>query len=142
MLAARRMRALALIVLATVSTHPRAAAQAADSASAAAAGTRDGSAAGRSASMAGTRWKSAAATFFLTPFVGGVAVLMDSGHDPGDVPALVPPPPAPLVPSAPYVNAYHSAYRDEYLPRRRRTMRTTMIVTSVLFIGVAAAFSG
>jgi len=142
MRATRRMRTLALVALVIVSTHPRAAAQSADSVSAAAAGARDGSAAGRSASMAGTRWKSAAATFFLTPFVGGIAVLVDSGKDPGSVPELVPAPPAPLVPSTPYVNAYRNAYRDEYLPRRRRSMRTTMIVTSVLFVGAVAALSG
>jgi len=105
-------------------------------------GEREGTAAGRSASMSGPRWGSAAATFFLTPFIGGVAVLARANKDPGDVPSVVPPPPAPLVSSAQYERAYRDAYRAEYVPRRRHTMRTTMIVTSVLFIGAAAAFSG
>jgi len=128
-----------LITLSLASTS--AAAQRADSASAAV-GEREGTAAGRSASMSGPRWGSAAATFFLTPFIGGVAVLSRKNKDPGDVPSVVPPPPAPLVSSAQYERAYRDAYRAEYVPRRRHTMRTTMIVTSVLFIGAAAAFSG
>ena len=119
-----------------------ASAQTADSTSAIAAGQHDGAAAGRSASMSGVRWGSAAATFFGTPFIGGVIVLARSGGDPGGVPSLVPAPPTPVVSTSLYAQAYRDAYRAEYLPRRRHTMHTTMIVTSVVFIGAAAAFSG
>jgi len=119
-----------------------AAAQSADSVSASAAGERDGAAAGRSASMSGVRWGSAAATFFGTPFIGGVIVLARSGSDPSGVPNLVPAPPTPVSSNAEYARAYRDAYRAEYLPRRRHTMRSTMIVTSVVFIAVAAGFSG
>ncbi|MFL5617998.1 MAG: hypothetical protein ACJ79A_06320 [Gemmatimonadaceae bacterium] len=130
-----------IVPLAVVLTGAAAAAQSADSA-AAAVGRLEGSAAGRSASMSGVRWRSAAATFFLTPFIGGVAVLARSGRDPDDAPSLVPPPPARLVSTAPYERAYRETYRAEYLPRRRHTMRSTMIVTTVVFIAAAAAFSG
>ena len=110
--------------------------------------------------MSGVRWGSAAATFFLTPFIGGIVVLVRSGSDPDDVPDnsnpyfaevarsiedvpdLVPPPPTPVVSTTLYERAYRDAYRAEYLPRRRRTMRSTMLVTSVIFIATAAAFSG
>ena len=92
--------------------------------------------------MSGVRWGSAAATFFLTPFIGGVVVLVRSGSDPDDVPDLVPLPPTPVVSTTLYERAYRDAYRAEYLPRRRRTMRSTMLVTSVIFIATAAAFSG
>lgn|SRR5690242_2895309 len=117
-------------------------AQGADSASATAAGERDGTAAGRSASMSGVRWGSAAATFFGTPFVGGVIVLARSGSDPTGVPGLVPAPRTPVGSTADYARAYRDAYRAEYLPRRRHTMRSTMVVTSVVFVGLLAAFSG
>jgi hypothetical protein len=138
----RRRRFLLLIPLAIILGSTSAFAQAADSTNAAAIGARDGSAAGRSASTSGARWGSAAATFFLTPFIGGVGVLVQSGKSPDGVPSFVPPPPAPLVSSTAYVQAYRDAYRAEYLPRRRHTMRSTMIVTSVVFIAAAAAFSG
>ena len=118
------------------------AAQSADSATAAAVGHREGSAAGRSASMSGVRWGSAAATFLATPFIGGVVVLARSGSEPDDVPGLVPPPPAPVASTALYERAYREAYRAEYLPRRRHTMRSTMVVTSVVFVGLLAALSG
>ena len=117
-------------------------AQVADSASAAVAGERDGTAAGRSASMSGVRWGSAAATFFGTPFVGGVIVLSRSGRDPSGVPGLVPAPRMPVASNADYARAYRDAYRAEYLPRRRHTMRSTMVVTSVVFVGLLAALSG
>ena len=55
---------------------------------------------------------------------------------------LSPPPPAPLASSPTYVRAYRDTYRDQYLPRRRHTMRSTMIVTSVVFFAAAAAFGG
>ncbi|PYP76137.1 MAG: hypothetical protein DMD35_19605 [Gemmatimonadetes bacterium] len=138
-----RRRRLAFIVafLGSIASAT-AGAQSADSTTAATAGEREGSAAGRSASLSGVRWSSAAATFFLTPFIGGAAVIVRSGQDPDGVPTLIPPPPAPLASSASYERAYRDAYRAEYLPRRRHTMRSTMIVTSVLFIAAAAAFSG
>ena len=140
-MAHRIVRATLLAVAVSLAAATLLLAQSADSASAAV-GEREGAAAGRSASVSGVRWSSAAATFFLTPFVGGVAGLARSSNDPGGVPSVIPPPPAPLVSTAPYERAYRDAYRAEYLPRRRHTMRTTMIVTSVVFIGVAAAFSG
>jgi hypothetical protein len=117
-------------------------AQSADSVSAAAIGAREGTAAGHSASMSGVRWGSAAATFFLTPILGGAVVLARSGSDPGDVPSLVPPPPTPVASTSLYERAYRDAYRAEYLPRRRHTMRSAMIVTSVLFVGAVAAIGG
>ena len=117
-------------------------AQSADSASAAAIGAREGSAAGRSASMSGVRWGSAAATFFLTPILGGAVVLVRSGSDPGDVPSLVPPPPTPVASTSLYERAYRDACRAEYVPRRRHAMRSAMIVTSVLFVGAVAAIGG
>jgi hypothetical protein len=117
-------------------------AQSADSATSAVVGQREGSAAGRTASMSGVRWGSAAATFFGTPLIGGVVVLARSGSDPGDVPSVVPPPPSPVVSLTRYESAYRDAYRAEYLPRRRHTMRSTMVVTSVVFVGLLAALSG
>ena len=57
-------------------------------------------------------------------------MLVDSGRDPGDVPSLIPPPPAPLVSSAPYVNAYREAYRAEYLPRVTLGARAGYVATS------------
>ena len=55
---------------------------------------------------------------------------------------LSPPPPAPLASSPTYVRAYRDTYRDQYLPRRRHTMRSTMMVTNVLFLGAVAALGG
>jgi hypothetical protein len=117
-------------------------AQSADSANAVVIGAREGSAAGRAASMSGVRWGSAAATFFLTPIIGGVVVLARSGSEPSDVPRLVPPPPTPVAATSLYERAYRDAFRAEYLPRRRHTMRSAMIVTSVVFVGAVAALGG
>ena len=138
----RRSRLVFVVPVAIMLGTARAGAQSADSANVAAVGAREGAAAGRAASMSGVRWGSAAATFFGTPMIGGVVVLARSGSDPGDVPSLVPPPPALVASTAAYERAYRDAYRAEYLPRRRHTMRSTMIVTSVLFVALAAAFSG
>ena len=135
-------RFILLVPLAVAFGSAAAAAQSADSTTAAAVGEREGSAAGRSAGMSSARWGSAAATFFLTPFIGGVAVLVRSNGDPGDVPSLVPPPPAPVASMPQYERAYRDAYRAEYLPRRRHTMRSTMLVTSVVFLAAVAGFSG
>jgi len=135
-------RLVFLVPLAIALGSAPAIAQSADSASAAAIGARDGSAAGRSASMSGVRWGSAAATFFLTPIIGGAVVLARSGSDPGNAPSVVPPPPTPVASTSLYDRAYRDAYRAEYLPRRRHTMRSTMIVTSVLFLGAVAALGG
>jgi hypothetical protein len=138
----RRVSPSLVLVLSIGLANHTAAAQGTDSTAAATAGARDGSAAGRSASMSSVRWGSAAATFFLTPVLGGVAVLVRSGNDPDGAPSVVPPPPGPIVSSAAYDRAYRDAYRDQYLPRRRHTMRSTMIVTSAVFFAAAAAFSG
>ena len=135
-------RLVVLVPFAIALGGATATAQIADSAHAAAVGQREGTAAGRTASMSGVRWGSAAATFFLTPFIGGVVVLVRSGSDPDNVPGLVPPPPTPVVSTTLYEHAYRDAYRAEYLSRRRHTMRSTMVVTSVLFVGLMAAFSG
>ena len=135
-----RVITLAPLVIALGSAA--AAAQSADSTSAIAAGQRDGTAAGRSASLSHVRWGSAAATFFGTPIIGGVVVLARSGNDPIGVPGLVPAPATPVASNEEYARAYRDAYRAEYLPRRRHAMRSTMILTSVLFIAAAAAFSG
>jgi hypothetical protein len=135
-------RLISVVMLAITLAGAEGAAQSADSATAAAVGHREGSAAGRSASMSGVRWGSAAATFFGTPFVGGVIVLARSGSDPTGVPGLVPAPRTPVGSTADYARAYRDAYRAEYLPRRRHTMRSTMVVTSVVFVGLLAAFSG
>jgi len=138
-----RLDGLVLFVpLAIVLGSAPAIAQSADSANAAATGTRDGTAAGRSASMSGVRWGSAAATFFLTPIIGGVVVLARSGSEPSDVPKVIPPPPAPVSATSLYERAYRDAYRAEFLPRRRHTMRSAMIVTSVVFVGAVAALGG
>lgn len=138
----RISRVIALVPLVIALGSAAAAAQSADSMSAVAAGARDGTAAGRSASMSSVRWGSAAATFFGTPFIGGVVVLARSGSDPAGVPGLVPAPPTPVVSNEEYARAYRDAYRAEYLPRRRHTMRSTMIVTSVVFIAAVVGFSG
>lgn len=137
----RAFRLLPALVLVLALPGTEAAAQTADSATAAV-GEREGAAAGHGESVAGARWSSAAATFFLTPFLGGVAVLAQSGRDPENAPSFVPPPPAPLVSSPSYERAYREAYRQEYLARRRHAMRSSMIVTSVLFFAAAAALSG
>lgn len=142
MTTARRLALAAAMVVGIVARVAPLAAQTADSATAAAVGERAGAADGRSASTSRARWGSAAATFFGTPFIGGTAVLVSSGKDPADVPSLVPPPPSAVASTAVYERSYRDAYRAEYLPRRRHTMRTTMIVTSVVFVGFAAAFSG
>ena len=137
-----RLDRLLLVPLAMALGSAAATAQSADSTTAAAVGEREGSAAGRAAHMSGVRWGTAAATFFLTPIIGGAVVLARSGSDPGSVPSLVPPPPAAVASTAQYERAYRDAYRAEYLPRRRHTMRATMIVTSVVFIAAVAGFSG
>lgn len=105
-----------------------------------AAGTEAGSHDGRTASVSGARWGSAAATFFLTPFAGGVASLVSaqlSSGGPREVPRTVEEANHPV-----YRQAYRAAYEETYRPRYRRAVRTSVLITTILFFAGAAAFAG
>jgi hypothetical protein len=110
-----------------------------------AAAAQAGAAAGARASVNGPRWGSAVATFFLTPFVGGVGALVAASVPPGGAPRPVPAPAEPgragTLPLASPAAAvrYHEAYRAVYVPRRRRAMqRAVLVTTGVFFLGMVA----
>lgn len=106
----------------------------------AAAGAEAGTHAGRTASVSRVRWGSAAATFFLTPFAGGVASLVAAqlaSGGPSEVPRTVEEANHPA-----YQEAYRAAYEETYRPRYRRAVRTSVLITTILFFAGAAAFAG
>jgi len=103
-------------------------------AAAAQAGTADG----RAASVTGSRWRAAAATFFLTPIVGGVGVLVSASHPPASAPATVP---QPFQDDSVAARRYRDAFRAAYLPRRTSEMRRAMVITTAVFAVAAALLS-
>lgn len=110
------------------------------SVSLAAAGAEAGADAGRTASVSRARWGSAAATFFLTPFIGGIGSVVSAELASG-TPATVPVHTDGA--SRPeYREAYREAYGRAYRPRFRRAVRTSVLITTVLFFAGAAAFAG
>lgn len=103
-------------------------------------GAEAGEEAGRVASVTGARWGSAAVTFFLTPFLGGVGSLVSAqvkkGY-PADVPMIAPEAEHPA-----FQEGYREGYRSTYTPRYRRAVRTSVIATTIVFFVGAAAFAG
>lgn len=98
-----------------------------------------GAEAGRTASVRGSVLGTAAATFLLTPFIGGVGSVIASSELPADVPVVMSgPDPACRL----YREAYRETFREEFAPRRRRAMRITVLVTTGLTFVSAAAFGG
>lgn len=133
----------ALVVCALLHLPGNARAQSAvphqDSTAIAAAGYEAGAVAGRTASLKGTIWATAAATFFLTPFVGGVGALLVAHTT-----SAAPPSGAVIGEghSLTYQAAFMEGYRTSYQPRYRRAVFTSVVVTSILFLAGAAAFGG
>lgn len=105
-----------------------------------ASGAEAGFRAGERASVRGARWGSAAATFLLTPFVGGVGSLVSAelaSGTPSEVPQADPTASHPL-----YKEAYVEAFQQSYQPRHKRAVRSSVLVTTILFFAGAALFAG
>lgn len=117
-----------------------AAAQRADGLSPSEAGAEAGARAGEAASVRGAVWGSAAATFVLTPFVGGIGSLVVAQRASADPPGIPETTDASAHPD--YREAYRDAYRESFGPRYRRAIRTSVLLTSVAFFVGAALFAG
>ena len=131
---------LILLLLVPHSATAQAPVAAADSAAMAAAGQEAGVRAGRSASLKGATWGSAAATFFLTPFVGGLGSLILSHASATSPPAI--PSPVAETHSAAYQQGYTAGYQATYGPRYRNAVRRSVLVTSIIFFGGMVALGG
>lgn len=91
----------------------------------------DGARAGAHASVNGPRWGSAAATFFLSPVLGGVGSLVVANQRPGLAGA-----------DSGATAEYRRGYVAAYAPRRRRAMQHAVAWTSVVYVVALVAFSG
>lgn len=131
---------LVLLLLVPHSATAQAGAAAADSAALAAAGQEAGVRDGGSASLKGAIWGSAAATFFLTPFVGGLGSLILSQASAPSPPAI--PSPAAETHGAAYQHGYTAGYQATYGPRYRKAVRRSVLVTSIIFFGSMVALGG
>lgn len=134
----------ALVVLSMLATLPSGLAaqhpSSPDTLSVAAAGAAAGAQAGRTASVRGARWGSAAATFLLTPFIGRLGSLVSAEFTSGappDVPQTVPEASDPV-----FRRAYRETYQELYRPRLVRAVRVSVVLTTILFFVSAAAFAG
>lgn len=90
----------------------------------------DGARAGAHASVSGPRWGAAAATFFLSPVLGGVGSLVVAQQRPG-VPGQ----------DSAATAEYRRGYVAAYAPRRRRAMQHAVAWTSVVYVAALVAFS-
>lgn len=131
---------LALLLLVPQPASAQVDATTADSAAMAAAGQEAGVQAGRNASVQVPIWGSAAATFFLTPFVGGLGSLIVSHASVPAAPAIRTPAAEPQ--SAVYQQAYTAGYHATYGPRYRRAVTRSVLITSVVFFGSMFALAG
>lgn len=112
----------------------------ADTLSIARAGSTDGMADAHAKSLTAARWGTAAATFFLTPFVGGIGSLVvgeSASGRPNEIPAD-----AVFSDHPTYRNAYADSYQEVFLPRYRRTIRRSVLFTSIVFFAGAMMLAG
>lgn len=131
---------LALLLLLPHAVTAQTVPTSADSVTLAAAGQEAGARAGRTASLRGPIWGSAAATFFLTPVVGGLGSLILSQASvisPPAIPRTVVEAESPI-----YQQAYDIEYRAAYRPRYLRAVRRSVLITSVVFFAGMVVLGG
>lgn len=104
------------------------------------AGQEAGIQAGRTASVLGPAAGSAAATLFLTPYIGGAGSFLTAmvlSGEPAQVPQVAPQAGLPA-----YQKAYREAYQQAYRPRLRRAVGTSVLVTSAVWLGIVLGMGG
>lgn len=145
LLRARKAGATGLLIALTLSAVAcgSAAAQDAmtpDSLSLTRAGAADGLAAAQARSFVAARWGTAAATFLLTPVLGGIGSLVAAQSVSG-TPSVIPDR-SPYADHPVYREAYVEAYREAFLPRYRSTVRRSVLFTTVAFFAGALILAG
>lgn len=131
---------LALLLLLPPAVTAQVVPASADSITLAAAGQEAGAQAGRTASLRGPTWGSAAATFFLTPFVGGLGSIILSQASATSPPAI--PSTVAEAENSIYQQAYTAEYRATYRPRHLRAVRRSVLITSIVFFAGMAVLGG